>query len=65
MENKLNQLFTLLCYYYGCQNGAPFGSTTRSIYHARYMAAKEAYCIMTNKTFEEVDAEIAVAIIIE
>ena len=65
MEDKLNQLFILLCYYYGCQNGAPIGSTSRCIYHARYMATKEAYCIMTNKTFEEVDQEIDAAIIIE
>ena len=65
MENKLNQLFTLLCYYYGCQNGAPIESTSRCIYRSKYLATKEAYCIMTDKTFEEVDKEIVAAIIIE
>jgi hypothetical protein len=65
MEDKLNQLFALLCYYYGCQNGSPMGSTSRCIYQSRYLATKEAYCIMTDKTFEEVDEEIDATIIIE
>lgn len=65
MENKLNQLFTLLCYYFGCQKGANLRSNSWIIYRSKYLATKEAYCIMTGKTPEEVAKKITEAIAVE
>lgn len=65
MENKLNQLFILLCYYYGCQLGATVRSTNWTAYRSKYLATKEAYCIMTGKTPEEVAKEVTAAVTVE
>ena len=65
MENKLNELFLLLCYYFGCQKGARAGTNDWLAYRSRYLATKEAYCIMTGKTLEQVGKEIITAVEVE
>lgn len=65
MENKLDQLFILLCYYYGCQKGANPHCNNWIVYRSKYLATKEAYCIMTDKTPEEVAKEVTAAITVE
>lgn len=65
MENKLNQLFVLLCYYFGCQKGGREGTNNWLVYRSRYLATKEAYCIMSGKTPEEVAKEVTAAVTVE